>query len=56
MCYQMDVKEITCPLKWWEKHEMMFPTIEFFVQQILRIISAQSEIERIFSLARILVN
>jgi hypothetical protein len=27
--YQMDVKEIKCPLQWWDKHEGMFPTIGF---------------------------
>jgi hypothetical protein len=29
--YQVDVKEIKCPLRWWEKHEAMFPTFGFFV-------------------------
>ncbi len=29
--YQMDVKEIKCPLQWWDKHEAMFPTIGFLV-------------------------
>jgi hypothetical protein len=28
--YQMDVKDIKCPLQWWHKHEAMFPTIGFF--------------------------
>jgi hypothetical protein len=28
-CYQMDVKDIKCPLQWWEKHENMFLTIGF---------------------------
>jgi hypothetical protein len=32
--YLMDVKDITCPLHWWEKHENMFPTIGFCARQI----------------------
>ncbi len=24
--YQLDVKDIKCPLQWWWKHEAMFPT------------------------------
>jgi hypothetical protein len=36
--YQVDVKEIKCPLSWSEKHETMFPTMGFFSYQILRII------------------
>ncbi len=28
--YQVDVKEIKCPLQWWQKHESMFPTMGFF--------------------------
>jgi hypothetical protein len=31
--YQMDVKEITYPLQWWEKHEVMFSIIKFFAHQ-----------------------
>jgi len=27
--YQLDVKNIKCPLQWWEKHEAMFLTIGF---------------------------
>jgi hypothetical protein len=27
--YQVDIKDIKCPLQWWEKHESMFPTICF---------------------------
>jgi hypothetical protein len=55
--YQMDGKEITCPLRWWEKHEMIFPTVGFLIQQILRIIlGSQIETKRIFSLAKILID
>jgi hypothetical protein len=32
--YQVDVKDIKCPLHWWEKHENMFPTIGFCARQI----------------------
>jgi hypothetical protein len=29
-CYQVDSKEFKCPLRWWEKHEAMFPIVDFF--------------------------
>jgi hypothetical protein len=29
--FQMDVKDIKCPLEWWAKHESMFPTMAFFI-------------------------
>jgi hypothetical protein len=48
--YQVDVKYIKCPLQWCEKHESMFPTIGFCVNQIIGIVGSQIEIERIFSL------
>ncbi len=51
--YQVDVKNIKCPLQSWEKHENMFPTIGFCAKQILGIIGSQIEIEKIFSLAKI---
>jgi hypothetical protein len=44
--YQMDVKEIKCPLKWWEKHESMFLIIGYYVKQILKIVGSQIEIEK----------
>jgi hypothetical protein len=47
-CYQVNVKEITCRLRWWGKYEMLFLTIGFLVWQILGIVSSQIEIERIF--------
>ncbi len=53
--YQMDVKDIKCPLQWWEKHESMFH-IGFFVKQILRIIESQIEINNVFSLIIILTS
>ncbi len=52
----MDVKDIKCPLQWWEKHESMFPTSSFCAKQILGIVGSQIEIEKIFSLARILTS
>jgi hypothetical protein len=39
-----------------EKHESMFPTIGFYVKKILGIVGSQIEIEKIFSLARILTS
>jgi hypothetical protein len=33
--FQMNVKNIKCPFEWWEKHESMFPTIEFLACQNL---------------------
>ncbi len=50
--YQMDVKEIKCPLKWWEKHESMFLIIGYYVKQILKIVGSQIEIEKIFFLIK----
>jgi hypothetical protein len=32
--YQVDVKEIKCPLQWWQKHESMFPIVRFLIRQI----------------------
>jgi hypothetical protein len=25
--YEVDVKEVKCPLWWWEKHETIFPIV-----------------------------
>jgi hypothetical protein len=55
MYYQMDVKNIKCPLQWWEKHENMFH-IGFFVKKILRIIESQIEMNNVFSLIIILTS
>ncbi len=46
--YQLDVKDIKCPLQWWHKHEVMFPTIGFLARQILCVVGFQIETERIF--------
>jgi hypothetical protein len=50
--YQVHAKDIKCPLEWWRKYETMFPTVAF----LERTIGSQIEMERIFSLARILTN
>jgi len=51
--YQVDGKNVKC-LQGWEIHENMFPTICFCAKQILGIVGSQIEIERIFSLTKIL--
>jgi hypothetical protein len=55
-CYQVDSKEIKCPLQWWAKHEAMFLIGGFLAHWILGIIGPQIEIEIFFSLARIFTN
>jgi len=55
-CYQIDPKDIKCPLQWWGKHEAMFPIVGFLSYQISSIVGSQIEIERFFSLASILTN
>jgi hypothetical protein len=37
------------------KHESLFPTIDFCIKQISRIVGCQIEIVRIFSLDRIMI-
>jgi hypothetical protein len=53
--YQVDVKNIKCPLEWWEKHKSMFSIVGFCVGQILGIVGSQIETKRIFSLIRIFI-
>jgi hypothetical protein len=53
MHYQMDVKDIKCPLQWWDKHESVF-LVGFCVKQILRIIEFQIEMNKVFSLIKVL--
>ncbi len=48
--FQMDTKDIKCPLQWWEKHESIFPTIGFLACQILIIIDSQIKTKQIFFL------
>jgi hypothetical protein len=31
--FQVDLKEIKCPLQWWQKHESMFPIVDFLVDK-----------------------
>ncbi len=52
----MDVKDIKCPLHWWEKHESMFPTLGFCIKQNFKIIGFQIRTKKIFSLFGILTN
>jgi hypothetical protein len=54
--YKLNVKDIRCPLQWWEKHGSMFPIIGFCVGQILGMVGSQIEIEIIFSLPKILTS
>jgi hypothetical protein len=54
--YQVDVKNIKCPVQWWEKYKSLFLTIDFCVKQILGIIGFQIETKIIFLLVRILTN
>jgi hypothetical protein len=54
--FQVDPKEIKCPLQWWLKHESMFPTVGFLAQQISGIVGSQIETKNIFSLAGIFTN
>ncbi len=46
--YQVDPKNIMCPLQWRGKHEAMFPIIGFWFGQILCIVWPQIEIDFFF--------
>jgi hypothetical protein len=50
--FQVDVKDIKCPLKWWVKHE----SLAIFAHQIFNIMGFQIESEFMFSLVGILTN
>jgi hypothetical protein len=54
--FQVDVKDIKCPLERQAKYKSSFSTVEFFAHQILSIVGSQIETVRIFLLARILTN
>jgi hypothetical protein len=54
--YQVDAKDIKCLLEWWGKYDSFFPIVAFLAHQILGIVKSQIEIEKIFSLANILIN
>jgi hypothetical protein len=43
-------------LKWWKKHETMFPTFGFLTRKISRIINSQIEIEKCLSQVGIFTN
>jgi hypothetical protein len=38
--FQVNFKEIKCPLEWWAKHESLFPIMAFLAHQILGIIGS----------------
>jgi len=38
--FPMVVKDIECCLKWWAKHESLFPTVAFLARQILDIVGS----------------
>ncbi len=50
--YQVDVKNIKCPLQWWEKYNNMFSIVGFCVGKILGIIGSQIETKSLFSLTK----
>jgi hypothetical protein len=52
----VDVKNIKCPLQWWEKHESMFPIVSLCAKQILGIVGSQIETQKKNSLARIFIS
>jgi len=52
--YQVDVKDMKCPFRQWEKYELMFSIVDFLVHQMLGIVVSQIKMERIFSLVRII--
>jgi hypothetical protein len=52
----VDVKNIKCPLQWWEKHESMFPIVGLCAKQILGIVGSQIETQKKNSLARIFIS
>jgi hypothetical protein len=46
--FQVDVKDIKCPLEWWVKHGSLFPIVSFVAHQIFGIIGSQEEIDFFF--------
>jgi hypothetical protein len=52
----VDAKDIKCPSKWWQKHNTMFSTIGFLINQLLEIVGFQIETKRNFSLVKIFIN
>jgi hypothetical protein len=54
--FQMDVKDIKCPLEWWGKHEYLFSIVAFLAHHVLGIVDFQTKTENFFSLIGILTN
>jgi hypothetical protein len=54
--FQVDVKDIKCPLEWWAKHKSLFPNVAFLAHQILSIVGYQMETFFKKSLVGILTN
>jgi hypothetical protein len=47
--FQVNVKDIECPLKWWARHEYLIPIVAFPTHHILGMVDSQIKIKRIFS-------
>jgi hypothetical protein len=54
--FQVNVKDIKCPLEWWAKHKSLFPIVAFLARHILGIIVFQIKIEKKKSLVGIFTN
>ncbi len=54
--FQLDVKDIKCPLEWWGKHECLFSIVTFLAHHVLGIVGSQRKTEKIFSLIGIFTN
>jgi hypothetical protein len=54
--FQVNAKDIKCPLEWWKNMNLCPNYWFFFSKQILGIIGSQIEIEKMFSLTHILIN
>jgi hypothetical protein len=54
--FQVDIKDIKCPLEWWVKHKSLFPIVAFVVRHILCIVGSQIKTKIIFSLVGIFTN
>jgi hypothetical protein len=49
-------EDISCLFRWLGKHESLFPTIALMTHIFFEIVGSQIEIEKIFSLFKILMN
>jgi len=54
-CYQMDVKDIKCPLQWWEIMKTCLQLV-FVLEFFLRIVGSQIETKIIFPLNGIFIS